>query len=150
MDYSIVIRRPLTKWQKTVQDVCREYREAGEYISFGDATKIASERYLIACIEEDNMKHPDARRSARLQKKASLTAPPAKPAPVASAPPAEPTDFYPLAFAVPIPEDYECPCEHCSSNSNSDYDDDCDSIYSPLTDEEVDAALAELEKNDDY
>ena len=113
---------PLTKWQKTVQEVFSEYKDARKPITLSEASKIASDKYLIACIEEDNAKHPDARRSARLQKKATLTAPPIKP----SAPPAEP-----IAWAVPYP------------------DDDCDSINSidtPLTDEEIDSALHDLEK----
>lgn len=131
--------KPLTKWQQTIQDVLREQREAGKPISLPAASKIASDRYLIACIEEDNAKHPDARRSARLQKKAAIKAPPIKP----SAPPAEPSapPAEPLAWAVPYPDD---DCESIDSL------DSLDSIDTPLTDEELDAAFYELEKNADY
>ena len=118
----------LTKWQKTMMEVRKEYREAGKYISFGDVSRIASERYTLACIEEDNKKYTNRRRSSRLQKKAAK----------ASTPAPAPTLAEPICNDIYDPESYY------------EYWNDCDSIDSPLTDEELDAALYELEKNADY
>jgi len=142
IDYSYGDYRklPLTKWQKTVQDVLREQRRNGEYISLPIASKIASERYLIACIEEDNAKHPDARRSARLQKKATLTAPPIQQASLYEMLD-DPLQYYRPAFLRDHGK--QMPSYHDSS------DDDCDSIDTPLTDEEIDSALYDLEKHYD-
>jgi hypothetical protein len=160
-------KKPLTKWQQTVQAVLREGKGRNpllwEPVTLGEASKIASERYLLACIEEDNAKHPDARRSARLQKKATATAPPVKPSVVQRAWSEYVKGVWEELKNTDSNIRYANAMFEASSRWKKDIlgfapepatcedeeDDDCDSIDSPLTDEEIDAVLYDLEKHYD-